>query len=126
MKFLLDTNIIIWNAEGRTPLSLEPYIYNPDNTLFFSAASIWEIAIKNCKNRSDFYVDPHILLDGLLENGYRQLPVDSRHASYIGKLPMLHKDPFDRILISQSIIEGITLITADKLLIKYPAPVILI
>jgi PIN domain nuclease of toxin-antitoxin system len=126
MKYLLDTQIIIWNANDKMSPSLEPYIYNTDNILFFSAASIWEITIKNSRNRSDFYVDPHILLDGLLENGYRQIPVDSRHASYVGSLPMLHKDPFDRILISQSIIEGIPLITADELLTQYPALVILV
>ncbi len=89
----------------------------------FSAASIWEIAIKSGIGRSDFRVNPHLLRRGLLENGYTELPVTGAHAVAVVLLPPLHKDPFDRILIAQAQVEGITLLTADKMVGRYPGPI---
>jgi PIN domain nuclease of toxin-antitoxin system len=93
------------------------------NQLAFSAASFWEIAIKRGLGRSDFRVDPRLLRRGLLDNGYSELLVGSDHALAMDGLPPLHKDPFDRILIAQAMVEGITLLTADALIAKYPGPI---
>jgi PIN domain nuclease of toxin-antitoxin system len=91
--------------------------------LLFSAASIWEIAIKNTLGRADFRVEPRLLRRGLLDNGYVELPITSQHAVSIASLPTIHKDPFDRLLVAQAISEGITLVTGDVQLARYPGPV---
>ena len=94
-------------------------LLDPANHLLFSAASLWEITIKNGLERSDFNVDPRRLWRMLLINGYRELPVTSEHTVVVNNLPHLHKDPFDRILIAQARVEGLTLLTADKMVAKY-------
>jgi PIN domain nuclease of toxin-antitoxin system len=73
--------------------------------------------------RSDFTVDPRVLRRGLLDSGYVELPVTSEHAIAADGLPPLHKDPFDRLLVAQAIVEGITLLTVDEVVARYPAPV---
>ena len=73
--------------------------------------------------RSDFRVDPRVLRRGLLDNGYEELPITGEHAVAPDGLPPIHKDPFDRMLIAQSMVEGITLLTADPLIAQYPAPI---
>jgi PIN domain nuclease of toxin-antitoxin system len=94
-----------------------------ENERMFSAASFWEIAIKRGFGRNDFQVDPRLLRRGLLDNGYSELPIGSDHAVAIDGLPPLHKDPFDRILVAQAIVEGITLLTMDPLVAQYAGPV---
>jgi PIN domain nuclease of toxin-antitoxin system len=96
---------------------------DPRNEPMFSAASLWEIAIKSGLGRDDFQVDARLLRRGLLDNGYGELPVTSEHAVAIDGLPPMHKDPFDRLLVAQSMVEGITLLTTDPLVAQYPAPV---
>jgi PIN domain nuclease of toxin-antitoxin system len=96
---------------------------SPRNQLLFSAASLWEVAIKNTLGREDFRGEPRLLRRGLLDNGYTELPVTSQHAVNIDSLPPLHKDPFDRLLLAQALTEGITLVTGDALLARYPGPV---
>lgn len=98
-------------------------VEDPDNELIFSAASLWEVAIKRGLRRRDFRVDPRQLRRGLLTNGYLELPITSRHAVGVDGLPDLHKDPFDRILLSQAMAESLTLLTADSRLGRYPGPV---
>jgi len=93
------------------------------NELIFSAASLWEIVIKRGLGRDDFQVDPRLFRRGLLDNGYNELPLGSEHAVAIDGLPLLHKDPFDRILIAQALVEGIILLTMDPLVAQYPGPV---
>jgi PIN domain nuclease of toxin-antitoxin system len=93
------------------------------NQLAFSAASFWEIAIKRALGRSDFRVDPRLLRRGLLDNGYSELLIGSDHALTMDGLPPLHKDPFDRILIAQAMVEGITLLTTDPLIAQYAGPI---
>ena len=93
------------------------------NQPIFSAASLWEVAIKHRLGRADFRVDARLLRRGLLDNGYDELPITSAHAVALDTLPPIHKDPFDRILVAQSIVEGITLLTADALVAQYPAPI---
>ena len=125
MKLLLDTQILLW-AAGQ-PERLSPaarrLLSSRGNELLFSAASLWEIAIKNSLGREDFRVEPRVLRRGLLDNGYVELPVTSQHAVSIDVLPSRHKDPFDRILLAQATCEGITLVTADAQLAGYPGPV---
>jgi PIN domain nuclease of toxin-antitoxin system len=94
-----------------------------DNQLFFSALSIWEVAIKATLGRKDFDFDPSKLRRGLLNNGYVELPVVSEHAIAVQSLPILHKDPIDRLLVAQATVEGITLLTSDRQVAKYPGPV---
>jgi PIN domain nuclease of toxin-antitoxin system len=93
------------------------------NTPVFSVASIWEITIKRSLGREDFRVDPRLLRRGLLDNGYEELPVLGPHAVAVDALPPLHRDPFDRLLVAQSLTEGLVLLTADPMMARYPAPV---
>ncbi|MFZ4876079.1 type II toxin-antitoxin system VapC family toxin [Janthinobacterium sp. Mn2066] len=125
MKLLLDTHLLLWAAgdPGRLSTVARALIEGPDNELFFSAASLWEISIKRGLGRSDFQVDTRVLRRGLLDNGYNELPVISEHAVAIEGLPSIHKDPFDRMLVAQATVEGITLLTADALVAQYPGPV---
>ncbi len=125
MKLLLDTQLLLWSAGQPELLSAaaRKLLDDPENELLFSAASLWEIAIKNALGREDFRVDPRVLRRGLLDNGYLELPVTSQHAVNIDTLPAIHKDPFDRLLLAQAQSEGILLITSDAQLAKYPGPV---
>jgi len=125
MKLLLDTHLLLWAAGDPDQLSAKALalIEEPDNELFFSAASLWEIAIKRGLGRTDFLVDARVLRRSLLDNGYSELPITSEHAVAIETLPPIHKDPFDRILVAQAMVEGITLLTTDSLVAKYPGPI---
>ena len=125
MKLLLDTQVLLWAAgqPERLSAAARRLLNNPRNELLFSAASLWEIAIKKTLGREDFRVEPRLLRRGLLDNGYTELPVTSQHAVSIDSLPPLHKDPFDRVLLAQAFSEGITLLTADAQLARYPGPV---
>ena len=125
MKLLLDTHILLWAANEPERLSAQAttLLEDPDNELLFSAASLWEVSIKNGLGRDDFKVDTRLLRRGLLDNGYMELPITSAHAVFVESLPPIHKDPFDRILIAQATAEGITLVTADATVAKYPGPI---
>lgn len=125
MKLLLDTHLLLWAAGQPEKLSAtaRALIETRENTLLFSAASLWEIAIKRGLGRDDFRADPRLLRRGLLDNGYIELAVTSAHAVTLDSLPPIHKDPFDRMLVAQSMAEGVTLLTADPLVAEYPAPV---
>lgn len=125
MKLLLDTHLLLWVAGLPDRLSADALalIDSPGNELFFSAASLWEIVIKHGLGRDDFQVDARLLRRGLLDNGYSELPIGSEHAVAIDSLPSIHKDPFDRILVAQATVEGITLLTSDPLVAQYPGPV---
>jgi PIN domain nuclease of toxin-antitoxin system len=125
MRLLLDTHLLLWAAgkPGRLSAKARGLINDAGNDLMFSAASLWEIVIKRGLGRDDFQVDPRLFRRGLLDNGYSELPVGSEHAVAIEGLPLLHKDPFDRILIAQATIEGIILLTVDPLMAQYAGPV---
>jgi len=125
LKLLLDTHLLLWAAGDPSRLSADAraLIGAPENEMLFSAASIWEIAIKRGLGRDDFRVDTRVLRRGLLDNGYSELPVLSAHAVAVEDLPAVHKDPFDRILIAQAIVEGITLLTADDRVAAYVGPI---
>jgi len=125
MKYLLDTHILIWAANDSLPRAAKDF-FSEENELYFSPVSIWEIVIKRSLNREDFKIDPHEFYNGLKSAGYIEMPVSARHALTIEALPEHHKDPFDRMLLSQAISEKIDLVTSDKRLGKYPARVIIV
>jgi PIN domain nuclease of toxin-antitoxin system len=121
MKLLLDTHVILWVAGQPEKLSApaRSLLTTPENTLFFSAASIWEIVIKRGLGREDFKVDPARLRKMLISHGYTELPIAVEHALRVESLPLLHKDPFDRLLIAQAREEGMQLLTVDASVLQY-------
>lgn len=125
MKSLLDTQILLWAlvAPDRLPPEARDLIENEAAELYFSAVSIWEIAIKSGLGRSDFDVDPMVFRRALIDNGYTELPITSRHAAGVLNLPSIHKDPFDRLLIAQALAEGIWLYTTDSFVVQYSGPI---
>ena len=126
MRYLLDTQILIWLSfrSERLPEVAREIASNDSDDSFFSAASLWEVSIKAALERPDFDVDPVILRDGLLESGYIELFVSGEHAVAVRTLAQRHGDPFDRLLLAQAIHEGMTLVTTDRVLAGYGAPVL--
>lgn len=131
MKLLVDTHLLIWSSSvdesvGRQRLSSTTIavINAPDAELIFSAASIWEIAIK--AGRPGFDIDPTMFRRRLLDRGYSELAVTGQHGAAVRILPPIHKDPFDRILIAQATVESATLLTSDKIVSSYPGPIRLV
>src|SRR3954452_4197685 len=115
MKLLLDTHVLLWAAgqPDRLPSKARKLLDDRRNEPIFSSASLWEIAIKSGLGRSDFRADARLLRRGLLDNGYGELAITSLHVVAVESLPPIHKDPFDRMLVAQSMVEGITFLTAD-------------
>jgi PIN domain nuclease of toxin-antitoxin system len=111
VKLLLDTHLLLWAAGAPKRLSkaTRTLLADPRNALFYSAASLWEVAIKRALGRADFRVEPRVLRRSLRDNGYAELPITGEHAVASEELPPLHKDRVDRILIAQALTEGITL-----------------
>jgi PIN domain nuclease of toxin-antitoxin system len=125
VRLLVDTQLLLWAAGMPHRLSSQArdLLSDPGNQPLFSAASIWEVAIKHTLGRADFRIDPRVLRRGLVDNGYTELPVTSLHAVNVAGLPPIHKDPFDRLLLAQALGEGVVLLTADAVLARYPGPV---
>jgi PIN domain nuclease of toxin-antitoxin system len=125
MKLLLDTHMLLWAAGNsqRLPEATRALLLDQDNDLVFSVASLWEIVIKSGLGRDDFRVDAALLRRELRINGYEELPIAADHVLAVANLPPLHKDPFDRLLIAQATVEGMTLITTDPLVAGYPGPI---
>jgi PIN domain nuclease of toxin-antitoxin system len=105
------------------PVAAHELIDDARNQLLFSAASLWEITIKSGLGRADFRADVRLLHRALIDNGYGELAITGEHAVAVANLPPIHKDPFDRILVAQSTVEGILLLTADPVVAQYPGPV---
>lgn len=125
MNLLLDTHILLWAAYEPTRLSdiARRMLTDPNNTLHFSVASLWEVAIKSALGRPDFAVDAAELRLGLVANDYNELAIESAHVLRLPTLPPLHADPFDRILLAQAMAEGHVLLTADAKVLAYGGPV---
>jgi PIN domain nuclease of toxin-antitoxin system len=128
MNLLLDTHLLIWAAAREDMMSpvADRLVKDEANTLWFSVASIWEVAIKRALDRPDFRVEASVLRAGLLANGYHELPVEGRHVVALTGLPPLHGDPFDRVLVAQALSEGMTLLTADRKVAAYDGPIRLV
>jgi PIN domain nuclease of toxin-antitoxin system len=125
VKLLIDTHLLLWAAGVSRKLtkSVQVLLNDPENELYVSAASLWEISIKNSREDLDFQLDVRLFRRNLLANGYKELPIMSEHAIAVQDLPQIHKDPFDRLLIAQATVEGILLLTADRQIAKYPGPI---
>jgi PIN domain nuclease of toxin-antitoxin system len=125
VKLLPDAHLLMWAFDAPSKLSKAAAALMDDdrNELFFSPVSIWETTIKSALQKKGFNVDARALRRGLLSNGYIELPVTSEHAIAVYNLPPIHKDPFDRLLVAQATVEGITLLTADAKIAKYPGPI---
>lgn len=125
MRLLLDTHLLLWAAYApeRLPAAAVALIEDVAVTPLFSAASLWEVAIKAGLGRADFTVSAGHLRRGLVDNGYEELPVTAAHAVAVATLPPIHRDPFDRMLVAQALVEGIALVTADAGLAGYPGGV---
>ena len=125
MNLLLDTHVLLWAAgvSGQLPVPVRALIEDLGNKTFFSAVSIWEVAIKSAQERPGFNIDPFFLRRHLLEQGYVELAVTGGHAATTALLPAIHKDPFDRLLIAQAQTEGLTLLTADQVVARYPGQI---
>lgn len=126
MRYLLDSHLLLWTAEESERLSHRAIeiISDEANVLVFSAASLWEIAIKACLRRQDFIVDPLELRAELLASNFTELPVGGAHAVAVYAIPPKHGDLFDRLLLAQAMHEGLTLVTTDKVLAGYGEPVL--
>lgn len=124
MNLLLDTHLLLWAASGEPmPPEADQAINDPDNVLWFSVVSLWEVAIKRALDRPDFRTEASVLRSGLLANGYAELPVEGRHVLALAILPALHGDPFDRMLLAQARSDGLVLLTTDRRLADYGEPV---
>ncbi|NWG13504.1 MAG: type II toxin-antitoxin system VapC family toxin [Acidobacteria bacterium] len=125
MRLLVDTHLLLWTAaqSRRLPREARLLIENPANEVLFSVASLWEIAIKASLRRSDFKVDLALLRPALAEMGFEELPISGAHAERVASLPPINKDPFDRMLVAQSLTEPLILLTNDAALAAYGAGV---
>jgi PIN domain nuclease of toxin-antitoxin system len=121
VKLLLDTQVALWALTDSPRLTerARSLILDPDATIFFSAASVWEIAIKHRLARSDMPVSGAEAESLFRESGYIELPVTAAHAAATGRLPGYHADPFDRMLVAQALHEPLRLLTHDRQLLAY-------
>ena len=118
MKYLLDTCVLLWSLEGdyaKIPHFIE-IIKNPDNYIAVSVVSYWEIVIKKSLGKIKM---PDNLLDTVQKTGFTWLNIELRHISALEKLPLIHNDPFDRLLIAQAQAEGFKLLTTDEKILQY-------
>jgi PIN domain nuclease of toxin-antitoxin system len=121
MRVLVDTHLLLWAAASsrRLPREARRLMEDPENEVLYSAASLWEIAIKAALRKPDFKADVALLRPALVEMGFVELPVSGAHALKVAALPPLHKDPFDRMLVAQSLCEPLVLLTNDAVLTGY-------
>ncbi len=128
MKLLFDTHLLLWAATAarKVPPAARELMEDQENDLCFSVVSVWEVAIKRAAGRDDYMIEPAILRTGLLAAGYFELPINSFHALAVSGLPLLHRDPFDRMLLSQAAVEGMILVTSDVKLASYSYPIRLV
>ena len=121
MRVLVDTHLLLWAVASsrRLPKGARSLILDAANEVFYSAASVWEVAIKSALRRRDFKANPTVLVRALAQSGFSELPVTSAHAARVAGLPAIHRDPFDRLLVAQSLVEPMTLLTNDAVLVGY-------
>ena len=119
MRVLLDTHILLWwlMDDRRLPKEADKIIKDPGNAIYVSAASIWEIAIKASLGQIE--VDPFAVQAAIAPSGFAGLPISGQHAAHVAKLPSHHRDPFDRMLVAQSLVEPMRLLTSDAILARY-------
>lgn len=122
---LIDTHLLLWWALSpeRLQTATRHLLASSDHTVCFSVVSIWEVAIKASLKRPDFQVKPEELRSGLLQEGFQELAIQSEHVLAVAHLPLIHRDPFDRLLVVQAAREGLRLLTSDRTLASYGDPV---
>lgn len=128
MRLLLDTHIALWAISDDPRLSgnARSIITTPENEIYVSSASIWEISIKHSLARSNMPISGQEAINYFKESGYRLLPVSPEHAASVESLPQLHADPFDRMLITQALHEPLRLVTHDTLISRYSDTILLV
>lgn len=128
MNLLLDTHIALWAITDDPKLSqhARELIAKPDNMVWVSAASVWEIAIKRALGRGDMPVSSQRALEFFNQSGYQILPIEAAHAAAVESLPAHHHDPFDRILVAQALSEPMRLITHDAKVALYSDAIMLV
>ena len=121
MRLLVDTHLLLWAAasSSRLPRGARALIEDSANEVYYSAASIWEIAIKSSLRRKDLRVDVPALLAALPRMGFVELPVTGAHAARVVQLVNIHRDPFDRLLVAQTLVEQTPIVSADPALDAY-------
>jgi len=126
VNLLLDTHLLLWLATDDRPLPAKAaaLFESTSNDLYFSVASIWEVAIKYASGRSNIRIDPVRLRQAFLAEGYTEVEITSAHAAAVVGLPDIHGDPFDRLLLAQALIEDLVLVTSDRTLARYPGPIL--
>ena len=126
MKYLLDTNIALWLFEGDDGLSqtARDIIYDAGNEIYISIASAWEVAIKTSINKLDFEGGVSALLTAIEANNIDLLGVKGEHLKIVEKLPLIHRDPFDRLIVSAAFSESMTVMTSDENIANYAVPCI--
>ena len=126
MKILLDTHILLWwlNDDEKLSENARQFIRNPDNVIYVSHVSLWEIQIKTMTGKLN--ADLGAIIQQLSENDFQQFPLHTNHILALAKLAPNHQDPFDRMLISQAISEPLHLITHDKNISLYSESIILV
>ena len=124
-RFLVDTQLLLWNVYGskKLPARVARLFRDGRHQFFYSAASLWEIAIKASRGRADFSADTAAIRDTLDRNGFHELPITAQHAVAVAALAPVHADPFDRMLVAQAMVEPMALITTDRRLASYPGTV---
>ncbi|MDP2833496.1 MAG: type II toxin-antitoxin system VapC family toxin [Pseudomonadota bacterium] len=128
MRLLLDTHIALWAIADspRLPAAARRLILAPENEVYVSAASIWEISIKHGLGRGDMPISGETALGYFRAAGYRLLPVQPEHAVAVETLPPLHADPFDRLLVAQALTEPLRLLTHDETVARYNDTILLV
>lgn len=128
MRILLDTHIALWavSDDSRLTLQARELIAAPRNLVWVSAVSIWEISIKHSLGRGDMPISGAQALEFFAQSGYRMLSVSPEHAAAVESLALHHQDPFDRLLVAQSLTEPLRLLTHDATVARYSDSVILV
>jgi PIN domain nuclease of toxin-antitoxin system len=126
MIYLVDTHVLIWLAvdSPRLGAAARNLLTDPDNHIFFSAISIFEIAVKERLSKRGFEVEASAIRRMMIENDFAELTVTGMHAAHVATLPLVHRDPFDRLLVAQAMMEGFTLMTADEKIAQYSGPIL--
>lgn len=123
MKLLLDTHILLWwlNNSDELNENTKGFIADPENLVYVSAVSLWEIVIKESLGKLKM---PKNWSTVVREESFRQLSITWEHSLKVAALPNIHRDPFDRLLIAQALTEGLTFLTNDDKLLKYPGEIL--
>jgi PIN domain nuclease of toxin-antitoxin system len=121
MRFLIDTHTFLWFSNGDNALSpkVKNLLLNKNNTLLLSIASLWEISIKTSLGKLHISGNYELIMEDVIENDIEILPINFSHTVIQNKLEFHHRDPFDRIIVAQALVEGINLISIDTLFDSY-------